>query len=894
MSEKNPKTPHQYGITQEEELRQKHFIRDVRPIYKQILDFFTSRDISTFATVSLALLAIVKPIFCDVFFVLGFFLLLLRWKAARYDRLPIRLPKGAPGLDYSRNLPGGDGFGPGEGYFMMGNERKWFGGNELWLSPKDLCTHSLVFGTTGSGKTYTLISMSYNALASGSGLCYVDPKAEPSLAHNIFALARFVGRDDDIRIKSFLTTGKGASITPKRLTNTNNPFAFGSAESLTNLLTSLIPKSEGDNANFSQNAQTLVSGLMYALVELRDRGELQLGIKAIREHMLPDNYIKLATDTKYKLSDKAIDALKNFLQTVGYQFEAVGGKKPTKPSDSFYKQYGFARSYFGLALASLVDAYGQVYAVEYGEIDYHDVLLNRRILVSLLPSLGVSEQELSNLGKIELSGLKTAAAIGLGDKIEGTVEDVLGSLPAAARSPHLMIVDEYAAITTPGFVLMFTQARSLNFAAIIATQDYSGLEKNDPKEAGQVLANTNVKIFLKTLDKKTFDIAQDIAGETYVIKSDGYEIREENNALRDYKDGQRGKLDKISRLDFRDFQKQVEGQFHLFYDDVVIRGNSFTAVPKLRSQDQLRIRRMVRVPMPDPKKLSYKKGGIKELADHLRPHIADGTPIEAVLDTQVAEQLEILASAFNRPTTLSGNDHAIAVVIEMIDNANQNAKRNSRAQRRGNSGSGGLNHRPTLEKTPEIQVKEVVQKKPNLREKPEARKTLGEIESSQGEKIPTKPRMRTIETVSEAVEETPPSQSSSNTFLDNVIKKEKELGRMPKLEAIRGGTDSKDDQVEEIQKTYSNESTTDIQRMRNLAKKNKERATSRKKKTGSGSDGNTPKIKTSKFESLGIDFENSEIEELAMQSQESPPEVPEKGTDEITDMLLDFIPDLNT
>lgn len=653
----NAQRPHQYGIEDSEEQKERHYIRDVRPLYIQIHDALKSREMGAFLTIFLAVSCITFPAYCDLFLLFGFYLRSLRARSTRYARLPLRIPKGHGGKDYSKRAPGGN---PGEfidagGIFFLGNT-KWKN-EELWLTSTDLCTHTLVFGTTGSGKTYTLLSMSFNALAIGSGLCYVDPKADPKFAHNFFSIARYVGRDDDVRVKSFLTAGKGSLRTPKRMTNTNNPFAFGSAESLTNLLSSLIPKSEGDNANFSQNAQTLISGLMYALVELRDRGELQLGIKAIREHMLPDNYAKLATDPSYKLSEEAVGALKNFLQTVGYQF----GKKN---GDSFYKQYGFARSYFGLALASLVDAYGQVYAVEYGEIDYRDVLLNRRLLISLLPSLSVSEQECANLGKIELSGLKTAASVGLGDRLEGTSDDVLGSLPADARSPHLIIVDEYAAINTPGFVLMFTQARSLNFAAIIGTQDFSGLKKADAEEAGQVLANTNIKIFLKTIDESTFEVGKKIASEAKVMRSEAHEIKTEGNLFGDYRDSRRGRLESAERFHFRDLKNQVEGECHILVDDSVIRGRCFTAVRSLGGEDQLRLRRMVRVPKPNPKKLSYKRGATKQLADFLR-EIEE--PITCELDKHSTEFIDKLADCFESSGDSQGIDLSIATYVEMVN-----------------------------------------------------------------------------------------------------------------------------------------------------------------------------------------------------------------------------------
>ena len=76
---------------------------------------------------------------------------------------------------------------------------------------------------------------------------------------------------------------RAEEINVQRTSNTNNPFTFGSAEALTQLLVSLIPKSDGDNAIFGQNAISLITALMFGLVEKRDYAGRDLNIRTIRE-----------------------------------------------------------------------------------------------------------------------------------------------------------------------------------------------------------------------------------------------------------------------------------------------------------------------------------------------------------------------------------------------------------------------------------------------------------------------------------------------------------------------------------------------------------------------------------------------------------------------------------
>ena len=126
----------------------------------------------------------------------------------------------------------------------------------------------------------------------------------------------------------------------------------------------------------------------------------------------------------------------------------------------------------------------------------------------------IAPAELASLGKISLSAIRNACAVGLGANIEGDAADVLEALPtdAIGIGPYLCIVDEYAAIVTPGFEVVLTQGRGLGIAAIVASQDYAGILEADKKGAQQMVANTAVKIFMKYHDL-------DLLGFIYVQNS---------------------------------------------------------------------------------------------------------------------------------------------------------------------------------------------------------------------------------------------------------------------------------------------------------------------------------------------------------------------------------------
>jgi intracellular multiplication protein IcmO len=597
------------GLYSEEEYQTKRLLRNTDSILKQVLSAFNRREIIFTFLFMIAACMIVIPALTLVLAFIGFLLVYARVRTLRKDRLPFRLPQIADRKDLSDPIPGRKKYFKSQGIFYLGNEERE--NSQLWFKLGDVLTHMLVFGTTGSGKTETLVSFAFNALAMGSGFFYIDPKAAPKLATQIYMMCRMCGRDDDYRILNYLTQGKPqfGSRVPKKMSNTNNPFAFGSAESLTQLIVSLIPPAEGSNAIFSQNAQTLVTALMYALVEMRDKGEVELDIGTIREYMTLNNYTALAE--RKDLSIATIGALESFLTSVGWQ----KGKGQQQPR-SLAEQYGYARSYFGLSLASLTDTYGHIYATNKGEVDMYDCIKNRRVLVTMLPSLEKSPQELQNLGKIALSAVRTAIAIGLGSSIEGTVEDVLDSLPTDSPKPFLSITDEYAAIPTPGYAEVLTQGRGLGVGAIVASQDYAGIKKADEAGAQQIVANTKIKLAMKLEEAEaTWDLFNKLAGDAKVMQTDGFSLKNpvSGNAGINYRDQQSAKVGEMGRIHKRDLQEQIEGEFHAFFNGDVVRGRSFYANPPLEKAQQVRLATMLKVEDSELSELKEKLGELDEI-----------------------------------------------------------------------------------------------------------------------------------------------------------------------------------------------------------------------------------------------------------------------------------------
>src|SRR4029078_6533223 len=113
--------------------------------------------------------------------------------------------------------------------------------------------------------------------------------------------------------------------------------------------------------------------------------------------------------------------------------------KKGKQGSQVLEQHGFITMQLTRVFGSLADTYGHIIRTNLAEVDLKDVVLNRRILVVLLPALEKSPEELANLGKVIIASLKAMMAAGLGDAVEGDYRDVISRKPTNSPSPYMCI-----------------------------------------------------------------------------------------------------------------------------------------------------------------------------------------------------------------------------------------------------------------------------------------------------------------------------------------------------------------------------------------------------------------------------------------------------------------------
>lgn len=637
---------HQRGLEEEHELAPQMLLRDTRTLGMKIVDFFKDPVNGATLLICFAVATFIFTPLTEVIFIVASCIFL--YAITRKFKLPFRMPQRSEAFDYNDPLPGTGKPRKARGICFFGNKKATQ--EELWFNNDDMRTHVLIFGSTGSGKTEALVSLAFNALVQGSGFLYVDGKGDNSLFAKVFSMARAMGREDDLLLINFMTGARdiiGAQ--EKRLSNTMNPFCRGSSEMLSQLVVSLMDSGSqsGDGDMWKGRAVVFVQALMKVLVYMRDQGKILLDANSIRNYFDLTRLEAIGLDKMFirdnqepvslaEAPDLVLEPIYNYLMTL----PGFDKTKKGKQSSQVFEQHGFITMQLTKVFGSLADTYGHIIRTNLAEVDLKDVVLNRRILVVLLPALEKSPDELANLGKVIIASLKAMMAAGLGESVEGTYKEVITRKPTNAPTPYMCILDEYGYYAVKGFAVVPAQARSLGFSVIFAGQDLPAFQKASKEEAASIGANTNIKICMKLEDPlETWEFFQKTAGESYVTKVDSFQTNAQS-ILNNYMDSRSASSEKRARIDLLDLKEQREGEAHIFFKSKIVRARMFFANPQ--PVERMRINQFLKVEPPISRMLIDLDNRISQFAEILD----NDTDISFVADE--AEEINIIASAMNQ------------------------------------------------------------------------------------------------------------------------------------------------------------------------------------------------------------------------------------------------------
>ncbi len=595
-------------------LLQKHrvphraLLRDVRPVSQRVTD--SMEKPGSIAMVGfgygMALIFAWYAFGAQLDWITFVVLYYFRWAYKRPFKLALKFPKYANLPDPNNPTPGKPGAGKSEGILYLGNivdKEETTYENELWLTNSDARTHILYLGTTGSGKTEGLKALVTNALSWGSGYVYVDGKADTDLWASLYAIARRFGRDDDLLVLNYMTGNSDDGST----SNSMNPFSNGSSSYLANMITSFMPDAGGDNAMWKERAVALMFALMPALTYKRDHQGMLLDIGVVRDHIELQPIIRLSRDPG--LSERVTHALVGYLHTlpgfVDAAFDDEGNERPPSPDQPMYdlqvarQQHGYLSMQFTRSLQMMADEYGYIFKAQLADVDVLDVVLNRRIMIVLIPSLEKALEEAANLGKIVAASLKGMMGATLGNTVEGAWETAISSKQTRSASPFMTVFDEVGYYTAPGMAVMAAQARSLGFSLVFASQDLPAMEKRVKTESKSIVGNCNLKLYGRIEDPTdTMDFIAKHTQNDYVMETTS--MKAPVNTVSSlfmttpFYDNRDAKIEKRIKFDGDHLKFQREGEVHYTFAELFGYARMFYVdAGKVKS---LRVQRMLPVP----------------------------------------------------------------------------------------------------------------------------------------------------------------------------------------------------------------------------------------------------------------------------------------------------------
>ncbi|MBD8165406.1 F-type conjugative transfer protein TrbC [Erwinia persicina] len=499
--------------------------------------------------------------------------------------------------------------GRAAGILYAGYLRGKDAGRELWLSMDDLTRHVLMFGTTGAGKTETLLGWVFNALCWGKGLIFSDHKAQNDVALAVMSMARRFGREDDLRMMNFITGGRSRAqelledVKGRPQTNSTNVFGMAQETYIINLMDSMMPKTGSSGGDWQEKAKAMNQALVFALVYKSRREGSVMSQRTIQSHLplrkIAALYVQ-AVDEQWHEDIRRV--LENYLETLaGFEIEKV--RTPSEWDPEANRQHGFLIQQFTRMLSLFNDTYGHVFARDAGDIDLRDVVHNDRILVVLVPALELSASESSTLGRLYQSQMAMILSQDLGEKLEGRPEENMKVRKFKDLFPFLWIIDEVGAGYSEKLGELATQIRSLGYCLLLAGQEVQRLKTAAGDAVWTLIANMGTRITGIIRDPKdTLEILQLMAGTEY--RAEMGAMVQDGGLMGGWSDDSRLQVREQKKVDVDEIQQLQEGENITLFRGQVIRGSSLYINDDDKfTRGDVRINRFLEVAPPSESRL---------------------------------------------------------------------------------------------------------------------------------------------------------------------------------------------------------------------------------------------------------------------------------------------------
>ncbi|ODN41441.1 conjugal transfer protein [Piscirickettsia litoralis] len=409
--------------------------------------------------------------------------------------------------------------------------------HKVYQPMKHVEGHTLILGTTGSGKTRCFDTLVSQAILRNETVIIIDPKGDKELCDNAERVCKAMNQPE--RFVKFHPAFPESSIRLNPLRN------FSSGTELASRIAALIP-SEGGGDPFKAYGQmalnNIVQGLLFtntrpdlkALRRYIETGEAGLVVDAISAYALRVIGESWLTEAATYL-DRAKTLQSKAAMLMKYYQEKIQPHYPNSDLEGLLGMFQHDKTHLSKMIASLLPILNMLTSGEIGHL--------------LSPDVNESSDTRPVMDNSKIINNGMVAYIGLDSLTDGMVSATIGSiflsdLTAVAGNrynygvnnrPVNIFVDEAAEVINDPFIQLLNKGRGAAMRLFVATQtipDFTARLGNKDK-ALQVLGNINNVFSLRINDPDSQEFVVNNIPKTrvkYVMRTQGISTNTNNPA----------------------------------------------------------------------------------------------------------------------------------------------------------------------------------------------------------------------------------------------------------------------------------------------------------------------------------------------------------------------------
>lgn len=325
-------------------------------------------------------------------------------------------------------------------------------GYYVQIDDKDANLHTLVIGTTGSGKTTGIANIIESAIVRRYPLFYVDGKGDLELARRVQCFA------ESKRVPFYLFSMVGDSLK-------YNPIAFGGFTSKKDRIVELRHWSE-------DHYRKLAEGYLQTVFKIIEKADISLDLHSLAKFLAPESLYQLARQIGDATLVKDIERLEENRRDINSLIAEIEN----------------------IAESEI----GHLFDCSVGEVITLDKVLSENAVVyfCLQPLAFPAYAEI--LGKLIINDIKSLVA---------------SLLAQSVKIKLFTIFDEFSIFAGDQIVNLINQGRGAGVHAVLSTQSLSDIvRKGDEALLGQILNNTNNYIIQRQNNPNDAEVLSNLIG----------------------------------------------------------------------------------------------------------------------------------------------------------------------------------------------------------------------------------------------------------------------------------------------------------------------------------------------------------------------------------------------